>query len=146
MQLYKIKILYTCCTRVVRVALVSHSCRQCSTRVALVSHTCRSCLTHVALVLLVSHLCCIRVTRVTLVSLVSGTRVVNQSRWNRISPQNREQHSIELAHRIGNDYTVKILAIRFLQSPGLQPSSSGTRPPFSVNAHNISEFLKLNTG
>ena len=44
-------------------SLVWHSCRWCKTRVALVSHSCRSCL-----------------TRVAFVSLVSGTRVVNQTR------------------------------------------------------------------
>ena len=49
---YKIKIFHSCRTRVVRLALVWHSCRQCSTCVA----------------------------RVALVSLVSGIRVVNQSR------------------------------------------------------------------
>ena len=35
-------------TRVVRVALVSHSCRSCSSRVALVSHSCRQCRIRVA--------------------------------------------------------------------------------------------------
>ena len=59
----KIKFFHSCCTRVVRVALVLHSCRSCSTRVALV--------------LLVLYSCCIRVARVALVLLVSGTPVVN---------------------------------------------------------------------
>ena len=55
--------LHSCRTRVVRVAFVSHLCRQCSTRIALVSHSCRQCRTLVAFV-----------------SLVSGSRVVNQTR------------------------------------------------------------------
>ena len=50
---YKIKIFHSCRTRVVRLALVWHSCSQCSTR----AHSCCSCLTRVALVSLVSHLC-----------------------------------------------------------------------------------------
>ena len=58
-------------------SIVLHSCHSCSTRVALMSH---SCLTRVALVLLALHSCCIHVTCVALVSLVSGTRVVNQTR------------------------------------------------------------------
>ena len=41
---YKIKIFRSCRTRVVCVALVSHSYHSCSTRVALVSPSCRSCL------------------------------------------------------------------------------------------------------
>ena len=53
-------------TSVVRVALVSHSCCLCCTRVSLVS--------------LVLHSCRIRVAHVVLVLLVSGTRVVNQTR------------------------------------------------------------------
>ena len=60
---YKIKIFRSCRTRVVCVALVSHSCCQCSTHVALALHSCCSCLIGVAFV-----------------SLVSGTRVVNQNR------------------------------------------------------------------
>ena len=44
-------------TRVVRLALVSHSCHQCITRVALVSHSCHQCLILVASVALVSHSC-----------------------------------------------------------------------------------------
>ena len=63
-----------------RVALASHSCRLCSTRVAFVLHSCRSCITRVSLVSLVPHPCFIRVAPVALVSLVSGTRVVNQTR------------------------------------------------------------------
>ena len=47
-------------------SLVLHSCHSCSTRVALVSHSCRQCSTCVALLLLVL--------------LVSGTRVVSQTR------------------------------------------------------------------
>ena len=77
---YKIKIFHSCRTRVVRLAIVLYSYRQCSTRVALTSHLCQSCLTHVALVSLVSHSCCIRVARVALLSLMSGTLVVNQTR------------------------------------------------------------------
>ena len=71
-------------------SLVSHPCRSCSTHIALVSH----CVVRVALVShlfgirvarvsLVLHSCCqcrIRVACVALVSLVSGTRVVNQTR------------------------------------------------------------------
>ena len=70
-------------TRVVREALVSHSCLSCNTRVAPVSHSCHSChscLTRVTLVSLVLHPCYICVARVTLVSLVSGTRFVNQTK------------------------------------------------------------------
>ena len=65
----KIKLFHSCHTRLVRVAFVSQSCRSCSTRVALVSH---SCLTYVA--------------SVAFVSLVSGTRVVNQTRLNKTVP------------------------------------------------------------
>ena len=50
----KIKIFHSCRTRVVRVALVSHSCGSCSARVSLVF----------ALVSLVFHSCRTRVTRV----------------------------------------------------------------------------------
>ena len=57
---------HLCCTGVVRVALVLHSCH--------------SFLTCVALVSLLSHSCCIRFARVALVLLVSGTRVVNYTR------------------------------------------------------------------
>ena len=60
---YKIIIFQSCRTRIVRVALVSHSYRQCSTGVALVLHSCCQCR-----------------TRVAFVSLVSVTRVVNQTR------------------------------------------------------------------
>ena len=56
---------------------IFHSCRTRVVPVALVSHSCRSCLTLIALVSLASHSCCIRVACVALVSLVSGTRVVN---------------------------------------------------------------------
>ena len=75
----KIKIFHSRCTRVVCVALVSHSCRLCLTRAALVfvQHLCR---TRVACVSLVLHSCCIRVASVTTLSLVFGTRVVNQTR------------------------------------------------------------------
>ena len=52
-----------CGTRVVRVALVLHSCRLGSARAVLV--------------LLVSHLFCSRVARVALVLFVSGARVGN---------------------------------------------------------------------
>ena len=51
MQLSKSKVFNSCRTRVVRVALVLHSCRSCLTRVTLVwlvSHLCRSCRTRVA--------------------------------------------------------------------------------------------------
>ena len=58
--LSKFKNFHQCRTRVTLVSFVQHSCCTC---VALVSHAC--------------HQCC---TRVTLVSLVSGTRVVNQTR------------------------------------------------------------------
>ena len=68
---------YSCRYRNQNFSVVSHSCRSCSTRVAFMSHWCR---TRVALVLLVLHSCCIRATYVALVSLVSGTRVVNQTR------------------------------------------------------------------
>ena len=71
---------YLCRYETQNFSLVLHSRRSFSTRVALVSHSCRSCLTCVALVSAVSHSCCICVARVTLVSLVSGTRVVNQTR------------------------------------------------------------------
>ena len=47
-------------------SFVSHSCRSCSTRVALVLHSCRQCR--------------IRVARVAHCQLVSGTRIVNQTR------------------------------------------------------------------
>ena len=49
----KIKNFHSCRTRVVRVALVSHSCHWCNSRVVLVSFVQRSC----ALVSLVSHSC-----------------------------------------------------------------------------------------
>ena len=39
---YKIKFFRSCPARVNRVALVSHSCRQCSTHVAFVPHSCRT--------------------------------------------------------------------------------------------------------
>ena len=61
-------------------SLVWHSCRLCSTCVALVLFVQHSCHTCVALVLLMLHLCHQFRTRVTFVSLVSGTRVVNQTR------------------------------------------------------------------
>ena len=54
---------FTCVTLV---SFVQHSCRTRVVSVALVSHLCSSCLT--------------RVTSVTLLLLVSGTRVVNQTR------------------------------------------------------------------
>ena len=57
------KFFHSCCTRVVRVALVSHLCR---TRIVCIS-----------LMLLLYCLCRISVARVAFVSLVSGTRVVN---------------------------------------------------------------------
>ena len=64
-------------TRVALVSFVQCSCRTRVVRVALASH---SRLTFVALVSLESHSSRIRVARVALVSLVSGTRVVNQTR------------------------------------------------------------------
>ena len=67
-------------TRVVREALVSHSCLSCNTRVAPVSHSCQSCLTRVTLLSLVLHPCYICVALVTLISLVSRTRFVNQTK------------------------------------------------------------------
>ena len=60
--------------------LVSLSKSKFSTRVALVSLVQHPCRTFVAFVLLVSHSCCTCVASVALVSLVSGTRVVNQTR------------------------------------------------------------------
>ena len=57
-----------------------HSCCTLVVRVALVSHQCRSCSTCVALVLLVSHSCCTRLSHVAFMSLVSGARVINQTR------------------------------------------------------------------
>ena len=59
---------HSCCTRIVCVALVSYLC---CARVARVS--------------IASYLCCIRVVRIALVSLVSGTRLVNQSRSHKIT-------------------------------------------------------------
>ena len=69
-------------TRVALVSFVQYSCRTCVVRVG-------SCHTCVALVLLVSHSCCqchTRVAFVSPVSLVSGTRVVNQTRSFQIVP------------------------------------------------------------
>ena len=61
----KIKTFCSCRTCIVGVARVLHSCRLCSTRVTLVSHFC------------CSYLIC-----VAFVSLVSGTRVLKQTRSN----------------------------------------------------------------
>ena len=61
-------------------SLLSHSCRTHVVSVALVSHLCHTLVILVSLVSLLSHSCCIRVARVALMSLVSGTRVVNQTR------------------------------------------------------------------
>ena len=74
---------HSCRTCVALVLLVSQSCHQCCTRVAFVSLVQYLCCTCVVLVSLASHSCrqChICVARVALVSLVSGTRVVNQTR------------------------------------------------------------------
>ena len=60
---------YLCCYQNQNFSLVLHSCRWCSARVA-----------RVLLVLLVSHSCRIRAALVALMSLVSGPRVVNQTR------------------------------------------------------------------
>ena len=80
------KIVHLYCNRVVRVAIVPHSCCSCCICVALVLLVLHLCFTRAALVLLVltcvTHvllllqLCCTRVARVTLVLLVSGTRVL----------------------------------------------------------------------
>ena len=59
---------HSCCTRIVCVALVSHLC---CARIARVS--------------IVSYLCCIRVVHIALVSLVSGTRLVIQTRSHKIT-------------------------------------------------------------
>ena len=67
----KIKIFRSCRTRVVRIALMSHSFCSCSTCVAPVSHFCRTRITFL------SHFCR---TRVALMSLVPSSRVVNQTR------------------------------------------------------------------
>ena len=75
----KIKIFYSCRSRVVRVALVPYLCH---TRVTLVL---QSCLTLVALV---SHSFCILVARVALLWLVSGPRVVNQTRSDTLPKNN----------------------------------------------------------
>ena len=67
-SIYKIK-LYLCrsyCNRVALVWLMSHSCRTLVARVTHVLHSCRTCVTRVALV--------------PLMSLLSGTRVVKQTR------------------------------------------------------------------
>ena len=74
---------YSCRYQNQKFSLVSHSCRFCNTRVALVLFMQHSCHARVELVL---HSCCscrqcrTRVARLALVSLVSGTRVVNQTR------------------------------------------------------------------
>ena len=57
-----------------------HSCRTRVVCVALVLHSCHSYLTRVRLVSLVLHWCHIRVAPVTLLSLLSGTRIVKQTR------------------------------------------------------------------
>ena len=83
---------YSCRYQNQNFSLVSHSCRLCITRVALVplvQHSCHtsvalvshSCLTRVSLVSLVSQSCCIRAARVALGTLVTGTGVVNQTRY-----------------------------------------------------------------
>ena len=92
-------------------------------------HTCCSCSTRVALVSLVQHSCRTYVTHMSLVSHSCRTRVACLA---------LVLHSCHSCH-------TRVARV-WHQSPGLQPSSSGTRPPFSVNVHNISEFLKLKTG
>ena len=59
----------------VKICFHSYHCQ--NQNFSLVSHSCRFCGTHVALESLVQHSCCICIA---LVSLVSGTRVVNQTR------------------------------------------------------------------
>ena len=56
-SLSKLKIFHLCCSRVVRVAIVSHLCRSCSTRVARVSLVLHPCCTRVTFVLFVSDSC-----------------------------------------------------------------------------------------
>ena len=73
---------YSCRYQNQNFSLAWHSCHSCSTRAALVSFVQHSCYTCVAIVLLLYHSCCTRVAHVPLVSLVSGTRVVNQTRLN----------------------------------------------------------------
>ena len=68
---------YSCCYQNLNFSLVSHLCRSRAVRVALVSQSCCSFSTGVALV---SQSCRSCLNRVALVSLVSGTRVVNQTR------------------------------------------------------------------
>ena len=71
---------YSCRYQNQNFSLVLHSRRSCSTCVTLVSFVQHSCCTCVALVLLVSHSWRNRVVSVAFVLLVSGTRVVNQTR------------------------------------------------------------------
>ena len=71
---------YSCRYQNQNFSLVSHSCRSCSACVALVPHMCCSCSTRVALVTHSCRTCLTRVASVALVALVSGTRVVNQTR------------------------------------------------------------------
>ena len=61
-------------------SLLPHSCCSCSTRIAFVSFVYHSCQTRVTCVSPVSHSCCSCCTRVALVSLLSGTRVVKQTK------------------------------------------------------------------
>ena len=72
-----VKICFYSCTkfftRVAVVSFVQHSCRTCDARFSLVSRSCRT-------LMLASHSCCIHVACIALVSLVSGTRVVDQTR------------------------------------------------------------------
>ena len=76
-------VLNSCLTRVASVAFVSHLCRQCRTRFPHVWHSCCKLDEIFKIVSLLSHSCrqCrTRVAFVSLVSLVSGTRVVDQTR------------------------------------------------------------------
>ena len=67
-------------TSVALLSFVEHSCHTRVVRVALVLHLCRTCVTRVSLVLVSCFSCCTRVVCVALVSLVSGTRVIKQTR------------------------------------------------------------------
>ena len=71
---------YSCHYQNQNFSLVSHSCRSCSNRVTLVSFVEHLCRTRVTCVSLVLHSCRLCRTHVAFASLVSGARVVNQTR------------------------------------------------------------------